>query len=227
MPAGREWPTISPTMTTHALEIVRSVVATFERPAAGSLVPAAVEDPAEDPETVYDVVPADSRTPYDVREVIRRIVDGSRMQEFKQLYAAGLVAGSRGGAAAQVGQDLDGAWMIGDSAHADIGGACAAGLARRASPASGYTGARRGPRPRSPPTRPDPDRPHLRPGHHHSPHRELSAPVQCDPRMAVPLPGVAGAGRAAEVRHWRLGPGSAITTASWQCTVARTGLFSC
>jgi 3-methylcrotonyl-CoA carboxylase beta subunit len=77
----------------HALEILRSIVATFERPTAGSLVPAAAEDPAEDPATVYDVVPVDSRTAYDVREVIRRIVDGSRIQEFKQLYGETLVCG--------------------------------------------------------------------------------------------------------------------------------------
>jgi len=77
----------------HALEILRSVVATFERPAAVSLLPGAAEDPAEDPATVYDVVPAGSRTPYDVREVIRRIVDGSRLQEFKQLYGETLVCG--------------------------------------------------------------------------------------------------------------------------------------
>jgi 3-methylcrotonyl-CoA carboxylase beta subunit len=77
----------------HALEILRSIVATFERPTAGSLVPRPAEDPAEDPATVYDVVPVDSRTPYDVREVIRRIVDGSRIQEFKQLYGETLVCG--------------------------------------------------------------------------------------------------------------------------------------
>ena len=45
------------------------------------------------PTTLYDVVPADTRTPYDVREVIRRVVDGSRFHEFKQLYAETLVCG--------------------------------------------------------------------------------------------------------------------------------------
>jgi 3-methylcrotonyl-CoA carboxylase beta subunit len=53
----------------------------------------ATEDPHEPPESVYDVVPASTRTPYDVREVIRRIVDGSRLQEFKQLYGETLVCG--------------------------------------------------------------------------------------------------------------------------------------
>ena len=53
----------------------------------------AVEEPHEDPATLYDVVPADTRTPYDVREVIRRVVDGSRFHEFKQLYGETLVCG--------------------------------------------------------------------------------------------------------------------------------------
>ena len=52
-----------------------------------------VEEPHEPPESLYDVVPASTRTPYDVREVIRRLVDGSRFQEFKQLYAETLVCG--------------------------------------------------------------------------------------------------------------------------------------
>jgi len=52
-----------------------------------------IEEPAEDPEGLYDIVPTDTRTPYDVREVIRRIVDGSRFSEFKQLYAETLVCG--------------------------------------------------------------------------------------------------------------------------------------
>ena len=51
------------------------------------------EEPAVDPATLYDVVPADTRTPYDVREVIRRVVDGSRLHEFKQLYGDTLVCG--------------------------------------------------------------------------------------------------------------------------------------
>jgi 3-methylcrotonyl-CoA carboxylase beta subunit len=81
----------------HALDIVRSIVATFPddgfeaRSARTSATD--VEEPLEDPEGLYDVVPTDTRTPYDVREVIRRIVDGSRFHEFKQLYAETLVCG--------------------------------------------------------------------------------------------------------------------------------------
>ncbi len=86
----------------HALAIVRSIVGTL--PVTGSRHGVAgarparppiegVEEPHEDPGTLADVVPADTRTPYDVREVIRRIVDGSRFHEFKQLYAETLVTG--------------------------------------------------------------------------------------------------------------------------------------
>ena len=49
--------------------------------------------PTRTPQTLYDVVPTDPRTPYDVREVIRRIVDGSRFHEFKKLYGETLVCG--------------------------------------------------------------------------------------------------------------------------------------
>ena len=77
----------------HALAIVRSIVDTLERPAAPSIPVHEVEEPHEDPHTLYDVVPTDTRTPYDVREVIRRVVDGSRMHEFKQLYGETLVCG--------------------------------------------------------------------------------------------------------------------------------------
>ncbi len=76
----------------HALQIVRSIVGTLERPTS---VPPPHEpvEPAEDPETLYDVVPVDGRTPYDVREVIRRVVDDSRLHEFKPLYGETLVCG--------------------------------------------------------------------------------------------------------------------------------------
>ena len=83
----------------HALAIVRSIVDTlprqggFETGAERLPQPPveAIEEPLESPESLYDVVPADTRTPYDVREVIRRIVDGSKFHEFKKLYAETLV----------------------------------------------------------------------------------------------------------------------------------------
>ena len=78
----------------HALAIVRGIVATLPSPAAvGSAGVREPEEPAVDPATMAEVVPTDPRTPYDVREVIRRIVDGSRLAEFKQLYAETLVCG--------------------------------------------------------------------------------------------------------------------------------------
>ena len=81
----------------EALAILRSIVGTFERRPAGvvstSSTSREVEEPAEDPAGLYDVVPTDSRTPYDVREVIRRIVDASRFHEFKALYGETLVCG--------------------------------------------------------------------------------------------------------------------------------------
>ena len=75
----------------HALAIVRSIVSTLPRPEPSTV--AEVEEPTSDPEELYEVVPADTRTPYDVREVITRIVDGSRFHEFKRLYAETLVCG--------------------------------------------------------------------------------------------------------------------------------------
>jgi 3-methylcrotonyl-CoA carboxylase beta subunit len=77
----------------HALAIVRSIVATTggRPPAPWDRAP--TEEPAVDPAGLYGVVPADTRTPYDVREVIARIVDGSRFHEFKALYGTTLVTG--------------------------------------------------------------------------------------------------------------------------------------
>jgi 3-methylcrotonyl-CoA carboxylase beta subunit len=77
----------------EALAIVRSIVATFERREPLSLEQQTPEEPAEDPQGLYDVVPTDPRTPYDVREVLTRIVDGSRFHEFKALYGETLVCG--------------------------------------------------------------------------------------------------------------------------------------
>jgi 3-methylcrotonyl-CoA carboxylase beta subunit len=74
-----------------ALGILRSICATLPRPDAGSLRREEPEEPALDPADLHDLVPADLRTPYDVREVIRRVVDGSRMHEFKALYGETLV----------------------------------------------------------------------------------------------------------------------------------------
>ncbi len=74
----------------HALELLRAAIATLP-PAEPWLVPEDPAPPAEDPAQLYDLVPADPRIPYDVREVIRRIVDGSQMHEFKARYGETLV----------------------------------------------------------------------------------------------------------------------------------------
>jgi 3-methylcrotonyl-CoA carboxylase beta subunit len=77
----------------HALGIARRIVAglnTVKRP------PVALREPAPPryaPEELYAVVPADLRQPYDVREVIARLVDGSEFDEFKRLYGPTLVTG--------------------------------------------------------------------------------------------------------------------------------------
>ena len=77
----------------HALRILRTIAATL--PARGEppwpLAPA--EEPAVDPAGLYGVVPVDPRTPYEVREVIARLVDGSRFAEFKAEFGTTLVTG--------------------------------------------------------------------------------------------------------------------------------------
>nr|WP_261554341.1 carboxyl transferase domain-containing protein [Frankia tisae] len=78
----------------HALRIVRSIVASLAPRAPQPWAVEPVEEPAVDPAGLYAAVPTDSRTPYDVREVIARIVDGSRFAEFKREYGSTLVTGT-------------------------------------------------------------------------------------------------------------------------------------
>ncbi len=76
----------------HALWLARRLVAHLNR--AGAQPPTAVErSPRHAAEELYGVVPRDTRHPYDVREVIARIVDGSELDEFKALYGTTLVCG--------------------------------------------------------------------------------------------------------------------------------------
>jgi 3-methylcrotonyl-CoA carboxylase beta subunit len=77
----------------EAIALLRSAAATLQRPSGPAFPSTVPQEPAEDPEGLYDVVPVDLRTPYDVRDVIRRIVDGSRLHEFKALYGDTLVCG--------------------------------------------------------------------------------------------------------------------------------------
>jgi 3-methylcrotonyl-CoA carboxylase beta subunit len=77
----------------HALRIVRDIVATLPPPAPAPWARAPVEPPAEDPDSILAVVPADVRKPYDPHALIARLVDGSRFHEFKALYGTTLVCG--------------------------------------------------------------------------------------------------------------------------------------
>jgi 3-methylcrotonyl-CoA carboxylase beta subunit len=77
----------------HALHLARRAVANLNRIKPSNLKVLAPEAPLYDPEELYGVIPSDSRTPYDVREVIARMVDGSRLDEFKTRYGNTLVCG--------------------------------------------------------------------------------------------------------------------------------------
>jgi acetyl-CoA carboxylase carboxyltransferase component len=77
----------------HALEIARNIVETLGPPKKFELDMAEPEDPYYDPEEIYGIVPGDTRKPYDFREVIARLVDGSRFQEFKEHYGQTIVCG--------------------------------------------------------------------------------------------------------------------------------------
>jgi 3-methylcrotonyl-CoA carboxylase beta subunit len=77
----------------HALQIVRDIVSTLAPREALPWDRAPVADPAVDPQQLLGVVSTDLRRPYDAREIIARIVDGSRFHEFKELYGSTLVTG--------------------------------------------------------------------------------------------------------------------------------------
>jgi 3-methylcrotonyl-CoA carboxylase beta subunit len=77
----------------HALAITRRIVANLNRRKAPGLTMRAPVEPAHDPAELHGIVPVDVRKPYDVREVIARIVDGSELDEFKALYGTTIVCG--------------------------------------------------------------------------------------------------------------------------------------
>ncbi|GAB15992.1 acyl-CoA carboxylase beta chain [Arthrobacter globiformis NBRC 12137] len=77
----------------HALQIVRDIVATLPRPAGPAWDVDTAIDPVAEPGQLYGAVPTDVNAQYDVREVIARLVDGSRFHEFKKNYGATLVTG--------------------------------------------------------------------------------------------------------------------------------------
>ena len=77
----------------HALLIVRDIVGTLQPPSPAIVNRADARPPKFDAAELYGIVPQDVRAPYDVHEVIARIVDGSEFQEFKALYGTTLVCG--------------------------------------------------------------------------------------------------------------------------------------
>jgi 3-methylcrotonyl-CoA carboxylase beta subunit len=77
----------------HALALARRIVGKLNGAKAVSLQLAPVREPRLDPAELYGVIPTDTRKPYDVREVIARLVDGSEFDEFKARYATTLVTG--------------------------------------------------------------------------------------------------------------------------------------
>lgn len=77
----------------HALALARRAVANLNGGKRTQMQLETPEDPLYDPDEIAGIVPADPRTPYDIREVIARIVDGSRFDEFKARYGTTLVCG--------------------------------------------------------------------------------------------------------------------------------------
>jgi 3-methylcrotonyl-CoA carboxylase beta subunit/propionyl-CoA carboxylase len=77
----------------HALSQARTIVSTLNTVKRLPSDMSEPEDPSYDPAEIYGIVSADVRKPYDVREVVARIVDGSRFDEFKERYATTIVCG--------------------------------------------------------------------------------------------------------------------------------------
>lgn len=77
----------------HALQIARNIVENLGRDEKFDIGREEPDDPYYDPMELYGIIPRNIRTPFDIREVIARIVDGSRFQEFKELYGTTLVTG--------------------------------------------------------------------------------------------------------------------------------------
>jgi 3-methylcrotonyl-CoA carboxylase beta subunit len=77
----------------HALALARRAVRGLNRTKPETVTFQPSEEPAYDPEEILGIVPADLRTPYDSREVIARLVDGSRFDEFKARFGETLVTG--------------------------------------------------------------------------------------------------------------------------------------
>lgn len=77
----------------HAIEITRNIVAHLNHKKKVQLKNHPIEEPLYDSKDIYGIIPRDTKKPFDVRDVIARIVDGSRFHEFKPLYGNTLVTG--------------------------------------------------------------------------------------------------------------------------------------
>jgi 3-methylcrotonyl-CoA carboxylase beta subunit len=77
----------------HALEITRSIVKHLNRTKKNHLKMQPIEEPIYPVDDLYGILPADAKIPFDIREVIARIVDGSKFHEFKPLFGKTLVTG--------------------------------------------------------------------------------------------------------------------------------------
>ncbi|XQW83676.1 carboxyl transferase domain-containing protein [Thalassotalea piscium] len=77
----------------HALEIARKAISNINRVKPVAMNIQTVEEPLYDSQEIYGIVPKDARQPFDVREIIARVVDGSAFDEFKALYGTTLVCG--------------------------------------------------------------------------------------------------------------------------------------
>ena len=77
----------------HAFEITRNILENLSPASPFALARSQPEAPHYDPAELHGVIPSDIRKPFDIREVIARLVDGSRFQEFKELYGPTLVCG--------------------------------------------------------------------------------------------------------------------------------------
>ncbi|MCV2218678.1 carboxyl transferase domain-containing protein [Thauera sp. Sel9] len=77
----------------HALYLARRIVSNLNRTKPMGVALGQGEEPAYDPEEIYGIIPTDTRKPFDVREIIARVVDGSRFDEFKARYGSTLVCG--------------------------------------------------------------------------------------------------------------------------------------
>lgn len=77
----------------HAIEIARDIISHLNRPPATAIERQAPEEPLYDASEIMGILPKDFKKPFDIRDIIARLVDGSKFHEFKSLYGTSLVCG--------------------------------------------------------------------------------------------------------------------------------------